>query len=70
MKSIPLMTGIVALMASRALAQGCSMCKTSLADQSSTVVGALQSGIIVLMVPPLAIMGAILYRVFGQEDRP
>ena len=52
------------------LGQGCAMCKTSIAAQSGTVVSALQSGILVLLVPPLAIMGAILYRVFGRDDQP
>jgi len=44
------------------------MCKTSLADQSGDVVSALQAGVLVLLIPPLVIMGAILHRVFYQED--
>ncbi len=50
------------------LAQGCAMCKSSLAAQGQNVVGALQLGIVVLLIPPLAIMGTFLYIAFRQED--
>ncbi len=50
------------------LAQGCAMCKSSLAAQGQNVVSALQLGIIVLMIPPLAIMGTFLYIAFREED--
>ena len=50
------------------LAQGCAMCKSSLAAQGQNVVGALQLGILVLLIPPLAIMGIFLYLAFRRED--
>ena len=50
------------------LAQGCAMCKSSLAAQGQNVVSALQLGIVVLLIPPLAIMGIFLYIAFRQED--
>ena len=49
-------------------AQGCAMCKSSLAAQQQNVIGALQLGILVLVIPPLAIMGTFLYIVFRQKD--
>lgn len=63
-----ILSGLASLLASQALGQGCAMCKTSLADQSGDVVSALQAGVLVLLIPPLVIMGAILHRVFYQED--
>ena len=50
------------------LAQGCAMCKSSLAAQGQNVIAALQLGILVLLVPPLAIMGSFLYIAFRRED--
>lgn len=44
------------------------MCKTSLVDQNGDVVSALQAGVIVLLIPPLIIMGTIVHRVFYQRD--
>ena len=52
------------------LAQGCAMCKTSLAAQGQNVVSTLQLGIVVLLIPPLAIMGTFLYIALRQEDNP
>lgn len=50
------------------LAQGCAMCKTSLAGQGQNVVGALQIGILVLLIPPLAILGTFLYIALRREE--
>ena len=44
------------------------MCKSSLAAQGQDVVSAFQLGIVVLLIPPLAIMGTFLYIAFRQED--
>ena len=50
------------------LAQGCAMCRSSLAAQGQSVISALQLGILVLLIPPLAIMGTFLYIAFRRED--
>ena len=50
------------------LAQGCAMCKSSLAAQGQDVISTLQLGILVLLIPPLAIMGTFLYIAFRQEQ--
>ena len=50
------------------LAQGCAMCKSSLAAQGQHVIATLQLGILVLLIPPLAIMGTFMYIVFRRED--
>ncbi len=42
-------------------AQGCSMCKTSLAGQMDSLIASLSLGIVILLVPPLAILSTILY---------
>ncbi len=49
-------------------AQGCAMCKSSLASQGQDIVGSLQLGILVLLIPALAIMGTFLYIAFRRED--
>ncbi len=45
------------------------MCKTSLVDQNGDVVSALQTGVVILLIPPLIIMGTIMYRVFYQMPK-
>ena len=50
------------------LAQGCAMCRSTLEAQNETVTGALQLGILVLLIPPLAIMGTFIYIAFRKED--
>lgn len=42
-----------------ALAQGCSMCRETASYQKERAVNALQDGIVLLAVPPLAIIGGI-----------
>ncbi len=42
-------------------AQGCAMCKSSIAAQSEAVVASINAGILILLVPPLLIMSTILY---------
>lgn len=68
MKKCTILAGIASLIASQALGQGCAMCKTSLVGQNGDVVSSLQAGVVVLLIPPLVIMGTILHRVFYQGD--
>ncbi|MFQ5739416.1 MAG: hypothetical protein ACE5JX_10435 [Acidobacteriota bacterium] len=51
-----------------ALAQGCAMCRASVAAQTATLVHSLNLGILILLVPPLVIMGAILYAAFRDQE--
>lgn len=50
------------------LAQGCAMCKTSLSAQTDNVVSSLQSGIVILLIPPLLLMSAILLVAFRRDS--
>ena len=65
---IGFVSGVVAMQPG--LAQGCAMCRSTLEAQKETITSALQLGILVLLVPPLAIMGTFLYIVFRKEDDP
>lgn len=53
--------------ADSAWAQGCVMCKTSLTGQAAGLIQALNLGIIILLVPPLAILSTILLIVFRRD---
>lgn len=44
------------------------MCKSSLAAQNDNLILALQTGILVLLIPPLLIVGIILYVAFKYKD--
>ena len=50
------------------LAQGCAMCKTNLSAQTDNVVSSLQSGIVILLIPPLLLMSAILLVAFRRDS--
>ena len=50
------------------MAQGCAMCKTSLSAQTDNVVSSLQSGIVILLIPPLLLMSAILLVAFRRDS--
>jgi hypothetical protein len=53
------------------LAQGCAMCKTVAAGQSSEAAAALNLGILFLLVPPVAIMSGLLLFAFRcRNPRP
>jgi hypothetical protein len=53
------------LLAPHAAAQGCSACKTT-AEQSG-VAGSLNTAILVLLVPTLAIFAGIVYRAYRHR---
>ena len=57
-------TVIVCLGDTPLLAQGCSMCNTVASAQAEPAVKALNRGILLLLIPPVAIMGAILFWAF------
>ncbi len=57
-----------ALAATSAWAQGCAMCRSSIAAQNDSVVASINAGILILLVPPLAIMSTILYFAFRARD--
>ncbi len=42
------------------LAQGCGMCKSSLQGQNDTLLSAIKMGIVVMLLPAVAIVAAIL----------
>ncbi len=58
---------LVATMSSPLLAQGCAMCKASIAGQTVTLARSLNLGIVVLLIPPLLIMSVILYLAFRYD---
>ncbi|MCI0421033.1 MAG: hypothetical protein L0387_28020 [Acidobacteria bacterium] len=51
-------------------AQGCSMCKTVAAAQSSQAATSLNRGILLLLVPPVTIMTSILLFAFRCRNAP
>ena len=52
------------------LAQGCAMCKTAAAAQSKEAMAALNWGILLLLVPPVAIMSGLLLFAFRCRNAP
>ena len=63
LQAIVLVTAAFWIAASPALAQ-CSMCYTTAAAQGAEGIRALNIGIIVLLIPPVTIMGGILLYAF------
>ena len=53
-----------------AFGQGCAMCKTSAASQSSQATQALNRGILFLLAPPVTIMSVILVFAFRCRNSP
>lgn len=53
---------------SQLLAQGCAMCKTTAAAQSSQAIAALNLGILVLLIPPVAIMSGLFLFAFRRRN--
>jgi hypothetical protein len=49
-------------------AQGCAMCYQTAAHSGSRFIQALRHGILVLLFPPLLIMGAILYAAHRRRN--
>ncbi|MDE0108196.1 MAG: hypothetical protein OXJ37_21180 [Bryobacterales bacterium] len=54
---------------SRAPAQGCTMCRETAAMQKDRALTALQRGIGVLAVPPLAIATGVVWLVWKRRNR-
>jgi len=52
------------------LAQGCAMCKTVAAAQSKEAAASLNWGILLLLVPPVAIMSSLLLFAFRCRNAP
>lgn len=52
------------------LAQGCAMCKTVAAAQSKEAAASLNWGILLLLVPPVAIMSSLLLFAFNCRNAP
>jgi hypothetical protein len=51
-----------------AQAQGCSMCRETASFQKARAVDALQSGIVLLGLPPLAIIGGIAWMTYRRWE--
>ncbi|MFQ5928614.1 MAG: hypothetical protein ACE5MK_02875, partial [Acidobacteriota bacterium] len=58
---------LFSLFSSPAFAQGCALCKAAIAAQTASFVQALNLGIVVLLVPPIAIMSSILFIAFRRD---
>ena len=43
------------------LAQGCAMCKSSIAAQTDAVISSINAGILILLGPPLLILATIVF---------
>ena len=56
------------LFCSPAFGQGCAMCKKALGSQLASVIHSFNLGILVLVFPPLLMMGAILWMAFQRRD--
>ena len=58
-----------------AFSQGCSLCYSQAANSGARLIGALRSGIVILIIPPLSIcLGAMFFtyrkrNLFHQADR-
>jgi hypothetical protein len=65
------LAAILAVLASpvAARAQGCAMCYTSAASARAVAIQALRSGVLILLVPPLVMMGVILIVVYRYRNR-
>ena len=50
------------------LAQGCAMCKAAVESQETTSLEALNTGILVLLFPPLLILSAIVFMAVWRND--
>ena len=50
-----------------AAAQGCAMCRTALEGQAQSFIQTLNLGIVVLLIPPIAIMSTIHFVTFRQD---
>ena len=51
-----------------ALAQGCAMCKVAAESQAASASQALNTGILVLLFPPLLILSAIVFMAVWRND--
>lgn len=51
------------------LAQGCALCKSAVASQVAKAIEAINTGIVLLLVPPVGMMSAILFVAFRRRDR-
>ncbi len=56
------------LFCSPAFGQGCAMCRNAVATQLASVIYSFNLGILVLIFPPVFIMGAILWMAFQRRD--
>lgn len=51
-----------------AAAQGCAMCYQSASASGSRTIHALRNGIIILIIPPMLICGAISFLVYRRRN--
>jgi hypothetical protein len=49
-------------------AQGCAMCYQTAANSGSQFIRALRHGILIMLFPPLVIMGGILYMAYHKRN--
>lgn len=49
-------------------AQGCAMCYQSAAASGARLIGALKSGIVIMMIPPLLMTGAFARLVYRRRN--
>ncbi len=56
------------LLGAAAAAAQCAMCYQNAASQDSRALAALNSGILLLLVPPVAIMAGIFFRAFRHRN--
>ncbi len=66
-RALALVLLLLAVTASSAAAQ-CAMCYSTAAAQDSEAIKALNLGILVLLIPPVAIMGSILLLAFRYRN--
>ncbi len=66
---LPLYIILLLSMPAQAPAQGCSMCRETASFQKERAVGALQRGILLLGIPPLAIAGGIAWTTYRRSKQ-
>ena len=68
MKILRILTAVLALAPLQAAAQGCAMCYTAAAQQSAQGKAALDAGILILLIPAIAIFCGVFLVAYRHRD--
>lgn len=68
MKTVRLIAAVLVLAPLQAAAQGCAMCYTAAAQQSAQGKAALDLGILILLIPAIAIFCGVFLAAYRHRD--